>query len=46
MSKKICNSSGVKSKNYMEVLTVEAISNGILEVVANFFRITLGLKSF
>ena len=46
MSKKIWNSSGGKSYNHMEVLRVEAISNGILEAVADSFRFSLGVKSF
>ena len=46
MSQKIGNSLGVKSENYMEFLRAKPISNGILVGLANFFRISLGVKSF
>ena len=46
MRKKNRNSQGVKSENYMEFLGFSPVSDGILEGLANFPRISLGGMKF
>ena len=45
MSKNVWNASAVKCEKNMEFSRVKPISNGILEGLANFCRISLGVKS-